>query len=308
MFQENPFSGACAYAVWEVLLMLVGTLLLGLLLGYLIWGWTRRKLREVEAHRDVLKAAKSDLRKQLEELTATSGQQQEELDAINEVNSSQRRQLSSLTVTNRNLKKQFDELTEAAQESKSDRDKSESTLTSYNEKISDLEKQLTDSQAQNADLKTRVKKLRKGKEKARGTDSESLERIQSDKKTTQASPESIRYPDPFATDAQTEKEPAPEPEILLAASEIFGKDILNNDLALVEGIGPKIAEVLRNGGITSWEKLSNTTRHILRVILDEAGPKFHGHKPKTWPRQARMAANGEWKKLKAYQDILNAGK
>lgn len=43
MFKDNLFEGACAYATYEILVMLLGTLLLGSILGYLIWGWRRRR-------------------------------------------------------------------------------------------------------------------------------------------------------------------------------------------------------------------------------------------------------------------------
>jgi predicted flap endonuclease-1-like 5' DNA nuclease len=43
MFQDNLFDGACEYATYEILVMLFGTLLLGCILGYMIWGWGRRR-------------------------------------------------------------------------------------------------------------------------------------------------------------------------------------------------------------------------------------------------------------------------
>ena len=110
MFQESPLSGVCAYSVLEVILMLVGTLLLGLLLGYLIWGWTRRKLKETEKQLTSLSAANESLNQQLAALASTSRDQERELDVLNTRNSSQRQQMASLTVANNNLKKQLDEV------------------------------------------------------------------------------------------------------------------------------------------------------------------------------------------------------
>jgi len=35
---------------------------------------------------------------------------------------------------------------------------------------------------------------------------------------------------------------------------------------------------------------------------------FQMHNPKTWPDQAKLAADGHWGELKEYQDLLVAGR
>ncbi len=97
-------------------------------------------------------------------------------------------------------------------------------------------------------------------------------------------------------------------ESLAEAKAIFGKRIKANDLKIVEGIGPKIEGLFHAAGIKTWAKLADTKATVLKGILDEAGPRFQMHKPDTWPRQADMAAKGQWKKLLAYQDELDGGK
>jgi len=42
--------------------------------------------------------------------------------------------------------------------------------------------------------------------------------------------------------------------------------------------------------------------------MDKAGPRFRMHDPGTWARQAKMAANGNWEKLKEWQDKLHRGR
>lgn len=81
-----------------------------------------------------------------------------------------------------------------------------------------------------------------------------------------------------------------------------------DDLKIVEGIGPKIAELCHAAGIKTWEALSTTAVDALRKILDDAGPAFQIHDPGTWPEQAGMAARGEWDALKKLQDELKGGK
>ena len=81
-----------------------------------------------------------------------------------------------------------------------------------------------------------------------------------------------------------------------------------DDLKIVEGIGPKIAELLQNAGINTWKELSEASVDRLREILDAAGPSFQIHDPGTWPAQARLADQGKWEELKQLQDELKGGK
>jgi predicted flap endonuclease-1-like 5' DNA nuclease len=80
-----------------------------------------------------------------------------------------------------------------------------------------------------------------------------------------------------------------------------------DDLEIIEGIGPKIAELLRADGITTFFELSNSTPDKIRAILDKAGPNFRVADPGTWPEQADLAAHNRWRALKSLQDILIAG-
>lgn len=81
-----------------------------------------------------------------------------------------------------------------------------------------------------------------------------------------------------------------------------------DDLKIVEGIGPKIEELLFKSGVNTYGQLAATGVQQLKDILSDAGSRFAMHDPGTWPAQALLAANGEWAELKAYQDFLNAGK
>ena len=81
-----------------------------------------------------------------------------------------------------------------------------------------------------------------------------------------------------------------------------------DDLTKIEGIGPKIAEVLNTHNINTFEGLHKTTRNTLKTHLDNAGPQFKMHEPESWPHQAGMANRGEWDKLKEYQDFMMGGR
>ncbi len=86
------------------------------------------------------------------------------------------------------------------------------------------------------------------------------------------------------------------------------KDVTaKDDLTKVEGIGPKIQGLLYNDGIWTWKQLAATAVSDIQKILDKAGPRYRVHKPGSWPKQAGMAANGEWDKLKKWQDSHKGG-
>lgn len=86
------------------------------------------------------------------------------------------------------------------------------------------------------------------------------------------------------------------------------KPAAGDKLNKIEGIGPKIATVLNEAGIASFADLATKSPEDIRAILDEAEGNFKAHDPGTWPKQAEMAAAGNWDELKAWQDELNGGK
>lgn len=82
----------------------------------------------------------------------------------------------------------------------------------------------------------------------------------------------------------------------------------HDDLTVVEGIGPKIQELLNQFGIHSYQQLAETDVSRLNEILASAGTQLAMHDPGTWPAQANLAANGQWDNLKAIQGFLKGGK
>ena len=81
-----------------------------------------------------------------------------------------------------------------------------------------------------------------------------------------------------------------------------------DDLKIVEGIGPKIAQLFNDDGIMTWKQLAETDPERLRKILDDAGSAFRMHNPETWPAQAKLADAGQWQELEEYQDHLDGGR
>ena len=80
-----------------------------------------------------------------------------------------------------------------------------------------------------------------------------------------------------------------------------------DDLAKVEGIGPKTAEALQAAGIKTFAQLASTSADDIKTIIVAANPRFASANPSTWPAQARLAADGKWDELKKWQDELDGG-
>jgi ribosomal protein L13 len=81
----------------------------------------------------------------------------------------------------------------------------------------------------------------------------------------------------------------------------------NDDLKIVEGIGPKIEEILNNAGISTYSDLASADVAKLEEILTEAGPRFSIHKPTTWPTQSALARDGKFDELEVLKKELDGG-
>ncbi len=84
--------------------------------------------------------------------------------------------------------------------------------------------------------------------------------------------------------------------------------IKENNLKKIEGIGPKIEELLKAAGIRTFSDLAATPVSKLKEILNAAGSRFQMHQPDTWPAQGDLAAQGMWQELEELQNKLNGGK
>ncbi len=81
-----------------------------------------------------------------------------------------------------------------------------------------------------------------------------------------------------------------------------------DDLKIIEGIGPKAADVLVAAGIDTFAKLAKAKVEKINEILDGAEAKVQHLDPTTWGQQAQLAADGKMDELKKLQDELNGGK
>lgn len=84
--------------------------------------------------------------------------------------------------------------------------------------------------------------------------------------------------------------------------------VVPDDLVKIEGIGPKINEIVNKAGIVTFQQLADTPVARLKALLKAAGSRYASHDPTTWPEQAKLAAAGDWDGFKKLTDELVAGK
>jgi ribosomal protein L30 len=112
-------------------------------------------------------------------------------------------------------------------------------------------------------------------------------------------------PDTAVSDEQGDEEAA-----LAATSAVLpdaaASDDQGDDLERIEGIGPVIAGLLRDAGITTFAQLAETDVASLEAMLRDA--KLNLAVADTWPEQAALAAAGNWEEFTRLTDQLKAGK
>ena len=108
---------------------------------------------------------------------------------------------------------------------------------------------------------------------------------------------------PAVEEAKTEAAPAKEEK----APKKETKKAAAEDLTKIEGIGPKAAEALTKAGISGYEALSKAKPDAIKEILTEASSRMAHLDPTSWPKQAKMAADGDWDALKEWQDNAKGG-
>jgi predicted flap endonuclease-1-like 5' DNA nuclease/predicted nucleic acid-binding Zn-ribbon protein len=109
----------------------------------------------------------------------------------------------------------------------------------------------------------------------------------------------VAKPAPSAPTQADSDEPAKPAPVL---------DILKDDLTVVEGIGPKIAELLNENGIVNYGQLANASVETLQEILDRGGERFKVHDPGTWAEQSALLRDGNMDAFNKLCEELKGGK
>lgn len=112
-----------------------------------------------------------------------------------------------------------------------------------------------------------------------------ITKLEVDAKQTKTMVQPAPSPAPLPSVAPTSN-PAPSPTPMFEVS-------VPDDIRIVKGIGPKICELLKSKGITTFAELAATPIATLQRILNEAGKGYSHHDPTTWPAQAQLLAAGK---------------
>lgn len=82
----------------------------------------------------------------------------------------------------------------------------------------------------------------------------------------------------------------------------------NNNLQIIEGVGPKIESLLHAAGYLTWADVAKAQASDLKKVLDDAGSRFKLADPTSWPHQAKLASEGNWDELIRYQKFTDGGR
>ena len=80
------------------------------------------------------------------------------------------------------------------------------------------------------------------------------------------------------------------------------------NLTAIEGVGPKIAGLLAEAGLATFEAVAKAKPAAIKKVLLAAGKRYTMHDPATWPKQAKLLASGKLELLKKLQDELKGGR
>jgi predicted flap endonuclease-1-like 5' DNA nuclease len=117
-----------------------------------------------------------------------------------------------------------------------------------------------------------------------------------------SSEKEVKNPTPSESipqDTIKSEDPVEEPEVLSSSQE--------DDLTKIEGVGPKIAETLKNGGIKTFAQLASASPEEIKSQLSEAGGIIAQANPGTWPEQAALLRDGKMEEFNALTQELVAG-
>ena len=126
--------------------------------------------------------------------------------------------------------------------------------------------------------------------------------------------EKLDKPEPTPAKVDTKPAPViakvPNVEVHVEATKEAVANEMNteaDDLTKIEGVGPKAAEALVAAGMSTFEAVAKADADKIKEILTESSSRMAHLDPTSWPKQAKMAADGKWDELKEWQDNAKGG-
>ena len=284
--QNSAILDLCSNYTWPLLAMLLGAWLLGLIFWY---AWWLSKKNQFQAH---INGLRNELGTQQSKISALEtdirniNYERVQLEQDNKILKGKNRDLSLLY----NAKQQEHEKLKVNLEDDNTIEFEKETNDIYEEH----EEQNIGEQESDVPL----------------SDSSFIEEIEQEDEPTDFDDSAMTDEEPIYSNAESDtattggeakdvngkhKKPTP----------FFGYSKLKLDnLKIIEGIGPKLEQLLKEKGINSWEELAETNTATLQAILNEKGSRYKIHNPRNWSHQAKLAALNKWDELIQFQKAL----
>ncbi len=232
----------------ETLIIVIGSMLLGILLSYInSWG-LKEKYSDLNLAIEQEQEQSKEVLSKLSKLTSEKMALENEIEALQQKISDQAEAVYAYQLKAQNQEMEY-------KRQKTAFDELNATIDAYQQRISVIQKDLDKSKTS----KTKIKKL------------------------SNTAPVTVSYEH---------------------VSKLIGRQVAENDLTLIFGIGPKTAELLKSHGVDTWDKLAATPLVSFSKWLLDAGGIYKTQDPTQWAKQATMAAQGEWRKLRVFQENL----
>lgn len=285
----------------QYLWYLLAALALGVLVGWLWWG--RRLKRSVEVTQDV--------QRQLTSAKAGADQLAEEHEAT-------KRQLVSVGDVSKqhgDAMARIGELEAALAASRSESTDRSAQLAAAAKRLQDQDAALAGSGTRLQDREAALSAAMKRAQDAEAAHAAATKRAQDAEAALAAATAKVddhaarfaalRADHDQLTEAHTELQGVSRFVLPPLAERVPAGD-RRDDLTVVEGIGPKMAEALQAGGIHTFDQLSNATEAELHAAIEASNLSFAPSIP-TWSKQAALLARGDRDGFAAYTAWLVAG-
>ncbi len=184
-------------------------------------------------------------------------------------------------------------------------------IVSHSRYVEDIKKEAEESvkgeiEKEKEETKRIIQKTNEKVEKATLGDLFAMAQLSTDGSASSSTTEATETSAVVEAPAVVEETPVVVEETPVA--EVKTKEVAGDNLVKIEGIGPKIADVIKAKGVTTFAALAATSPETIKTWLDEVGPAYKIHDPASWPMQAGLAAEGKWDELKAWQESHKGGK
>lgn len=250
MTMLNVFDNDFLYHAAQTLLVVTGSMIVGVAISYVYYVQLKRELGDARAERTSLQQEVESLRGQVQDAMTNQHTAEAGLEEARE----------KITRQSRIIQDQASSLQAAG----------ESRQRSHPAELEELHARLETFRARMAVIEAELVKAQ------------------------QPYPEEIIPSDSAAT--------AP---VVAEASELLGRPVMPDDLMIIDGITPDFADALHHQGIRTWDALGASSAEALRELMAGAG-YVSSADPSSWPDQARMAARGEWRKLRLFQVYIRS--